>query len=81
LENDVLEPGDKTVFEIAKKSLASNDTWAWWLEIDKGWYWENWEDIYDKPLIIKPGKGILVYIVGTVSSKTYKVMKKLVTLK
>ncbi|MGB6865141.1 MAG: DUF4397 domain-containing protein [Candidatus Aminicenantaceae bacterium] len=80
VENDVLETGDKNVFEIAKQSLVGyyNGTWIWWLHLDDGTHMVN---VYDKPLSIKAGKGILVYLVGSRATKTFKVIKKVVPLK
>jgi len=80
VENDVLETGDKNVFEIATKSLVGyyNGTWIWWLHIDDG---TNHVNLHDKPLSLTAGKGILVYLVGSSTTKTFKVIKKVVPLK
>jgi len=78
---EVIDPGDKFDFEIAKKSLVDNQTWDWWLEIGAGWYWEKWRLVYDKPFQITAGKGMLLYLIGSSTSKTFKLIKKLVPLK
>ena len=77
--SDVLDPEDKNSFEAAKKSLIGNETFSMWLEIGVGW--ENWQTVYDKPLGLSTGRAILVYLVGSASTKTFKVIKKLVKLK
>lgn len=78
--NDILEPGDKNVLEIAKKHLADpSETFIWKLEIGLGA--QNYHVIYDKSFSVKPGRAILVYLVGDNASKTFKVLKKSIKLK
>jgi hypothetical protein len=80
VENQVLEAGDKTVFEMAKKSLVGyyNGTWIWWLHLDDLTHRIN---LYEKPFSIKAGKAILVYFIGSSTTKTFKVIKRVVPLK
>lgn len=80
LGNDILEPGDKNVLEIAKKNLADpSETFIWMLEIGLGA--QNYHAIYDKSFSVKPGRAVLVYLVGDNASKTFKVLKKSIKLK
>jgi hypothetical protein len=76
-----LEPGDKCVFELAKKILTEpykGESMAWQLVIGEGG--ENFIMTYNKNFAIKPGKAILVYIVGSYALNTLKVAKKTASL-
>jgi len=77
--SDILEPGDKNVFEIAKAALVGNRAILWWLEIGIGW--EDWHTVYDKAFAFQPRKGVLVFFVGSTATKTFKVVRKMVPLK
>jgi len=80
VENQALETGDKTAFEIAKQSLVGyfKGTWIWYLHLDDLTHRVN---LSDKPFSIKAGKAILVYFIGSSTTKTFRVIKKVVSLK
>jgi hypothetical protein len=72
-----LEPGDKCVFEIAKKKLTEPNKgkpMAWKLRLrEQG---EVFNPFYTKNFTIKPGKASLVYLIGSTALGTFKVAKK-----
>jgi hypothetical protein len=79
---ELLEPGDKCVLEFAKKILFQpykGEQLVRQLVIGEGG--EQWIQLYNKPFNIKPGKAILVYIVGSSAYNTFKVIKRSAPLK
>jgi hypothetical protein len=79
---ELLEPGDKCVFELAKKVLTSpfkGEKIAWRLLIGEGA--DNFIITYNKNFTVKPGKAILVYLVGSNDLNTFRVIKKTAPLK
>lgn len=74
---EILEPGDKCVFELAKKTLTEphkGEQMAWRLVIGEGA--DNFIITYNKNFVVKPGKAILVYLVGSNDLNTFSVIKK-----
>ena len=74
---ELLEPGDKCVFELAKKVLTEpykGEKMAWRLVVGEGA--DYFIIAYNKNFVVKPGKAILVYLVGSNDLNTFSVIKK-----
>lgn len=79
---ELFEPGDKYSCEIAKKVLFGKNkgaALAWKLWVDEGD--SDWVMLYHNNFTIKPGKAMLVFLMGSVAEGYFKVVKKAAKLK